>query len=177
MRTRSLLALVVVLVGSVYFGGCRPLTVTVPVALDDALGTFEVQAGEAVQHRATVGVPESAINIGSGSFVIDPDDITVTPDGGGKGGVNLQGGNLIITAWIDDADALDTVCTTGEEYGPFTVELDEDWNVVSVDPSSVTLTETTVDLLNAGEFSLCLEVTSPVDGTVRIETLTLRLGL
>jgi hypothetical protein len=160
--------------------GCpQALRVTIPVDLGEALGTFDVVAGEAVQHRATRGVPQSSIDIGSGTVAIDPDDITFTPadNGGGKIGANLQGGNLIITAWIDAVDAVDAVCETGEEYGPFTVELDDDYNIVDVNPSSVTLTPTTIDLLNGGEFSLCIEVTSPVDGTVSIDTLTFRVGL
>jgi len=177
MRSRTLMNFAVLTVGSVLLVGCpQALRVTIPVDLGEDLGTFEVQAGETVQHRATTGVPQSSIDIGSGTISINTDDITVTP-APGKFGVNLQGGNLIITAWIDTLAAIDTVCETGEEYGPFTVELDEDWNVVSIDPSSVTLTQTTIDLLNGGEFSLCIEVTSPVDGTVSIDTLTFRVGL
>ena len=63
----------------------------------------------------------------------------------------------------------------GETYGPFSVTLDENYVPVSIDPSSVTLSATTVALLNQGQTAVCLEVVSPVTGTVKISGFTLLL--
>lgn len=168
--------------GVAFLGGCPQAALTIPVAfeLGDSLGGFDVQAGEPTQNRGTGALGDNPFTIGRGTLTLDKDAITVTPapTGGGKGGVNLQaGGSLIVTAWIASVDQLDVVCTDGEQYGPFTVELDENYVPVSVDPSSVTLTQNTIDLINVGEFSLCIEVESPIDGTVNIDTLNFRVGL
>jgi hypothetical protein len=84
---------------------------------------------------------------------------------------------LEITAWIASADLLDTVCDVGEQYGPYEVTLDANYVPIAVQPATITLTQTTLDLLNGGEFSLCVQVVSPVSGTVRIESFTFNLGL
>lgn len=162
--------------------GCPQSILTVPVAfeLGNSLGGFEVVAGVPTQNRGTGGVGDAPITIGSGTLTLDPAAITITPaEGGpGKSGVNQQTvESLIVTAWIAPVADLATVCETGEEYGPFTVEVDENYVPQSVDPSSVALTQDTIDLINVGEFSLCLEVTSPVTGTVTIERLNFRVGL
>jgi hypothetical protein len=103
--------------------------------------------------------------------------VTPSGSGAGKGSVNLQeSGILEITVWIASGDEVETVCDTGEEYGPFSVKL-EDNVPVSVDPSEVTLSQNTLDLLNSGSFSLCIEVISPVDGIVTISSLTFNFRL
>ena len=76
---------------------------------------------------------------------------------------------------LEKAVYFSTVTFTTLGFGDIT--LDEDYAPIAINPSSVTLTQTTVDLLNAGEFSLCIEVVSPVDGRVTIGSLTLNLGL
>lgn len=179
--SKQLIGGVLVLSGLV-IAGCPQSILTVPVAfeLGSGLGGFEVEAGVAKQNRGTGALGDTPITIGSGTLTLDPAAITITPaDGGpGKGGVNQQAGStLIVTAWIAPVADLATVCETGEEYGAFTVEVDENYVPVSVDPSSVTLSQDTIDLINIGEFSLCLEVTSPVTGTVTIDRLNFRVGL
>ena len=168
--------------GVAMLGGCPLVPITVPVAFDlgDSLGGFEVQAGVPTQNRGTGALGDNPFTIGSGTLALNADVITVTPTGtgGGKGQVNLQaGGTLVVTAWIASVDQLDVVCTDGEQYGPFEVQLDVNYVPVSVDPSSVTLSQNTIDLINVGEFSLCIEVVSPVDGTVTIDRLNFRVGL
>jgi hypothetical protein len=160
---------------------CEPITVPVDVPLGNNLGSFEVQAGVPLTHRGTVTGIDTTVEVGSGNLAFDTDDITVTPADGGGGkrrDVNLQDTTvLIVTAWIDDVAALETVCEAGEEYGPFEVTLDENYVPVAIDPDHVNLSQTTVDLINGGEFSLCLEILSPIDATITIERLTLNLGL
>ena len=162
-------------------GGCpQRLQIPVEFSLAGGLGTFEVQAGVLKQNRGTGALGDTQINIGSGTLRIDPAKITITPanGGGGKGRVNLQaGGTLVVSASIASVEELDTVCENGEKYGPFNVALDVNNQPVSVDPSSVTLSQNTIDLINGGTFSLCIEVTSPIDGTVTIEALNFDLGL
>ena len=122
----------------------------------------------------TGGIP-----IGSGSIKLDPAVIGITENTSDeKRATALQAGSVLeVTVWIDSVDAVATVCDTGEEYGPFTVELDENLVPQSITPSSVTLTTDTLDLLNSGTFSLCVEVVAPVDGTVTIDSFTFNLGL
>ncbi len=165
-------------------GGCNLLSLVrippVTFELGAGLAEFEVQAGQAVRNSGSGAFDLSGLSIGSGSIELDPSVITVTPSGSvtGKGSVNLQeSSTLEITVWIASGDEVDTVCDAGEKYGPFSVTLDENNVPVSVDPSEVTLTQNTLDLLNSGSFSLCIEVISPVDGTVTIGSLTFNFGL
>jgi len=181
MRNRTLTTLSLMAIGCLPLAGC-PQRIQIPVefSLAGGLGTFEVQAGVLKQNHGTGLLGDTQVNIGSGTLRIDPANITITPanGGGGKGTVNLQaGGTLVVSASIASADAVDTVCESGEKYGPFNVALDVNNQPVSVDPSSVTLSQNTIDLINGGEFSLCIEVTSPIDGTVTIAALSFSLGL
>lgn len=180
MRTRTWILIGILAVPCLQLGGClQQLRIPVEFGLGGALGIFAVEAGVPTQNRGTGELGNSEIQPGSGSININPDNITVTPSNtsGGKGTVNFQGGTLTITAWIAAVDAIDTVCETGEEYGPFSVELNEANQPVSVDPSSITLSQSTIDLINGGQFSLCIEVVSPIDGTVTIDALSFNLGL
>ena len=166
--------------GVAVLGGCPAAAIQIPVAfeLGDSLGGFEVQAGVPTQNRGTGALGDNPFTIGSGTLTLDPNVIAVTPAGPGKGGVNLQdGGTLIVTARIAAVAQLAVVCEEGELYGPFEVQLDANYVPVSVDPSTVTLTQDTIDLINIGEFSLCIEVESPIDGTVTIDRLNFRVGL
>ena len=88
-----------------------------------------------------------------------------------------EAGVLEITVWIDGPESAETVCDTGDQFGPFQVSLDDDLMGIDVTPSAVNLTQEVTDLLNTGQFALCVEVVSPVDGTVLIEALILNLGL
>ncbi len=166
-------------------GGCSGVTnllPTLPVEIDlsGGVGEFQVQANEAKTSSGTASFPPAGIQVGRGSIEFDPADITITPagDAGGKGAVNLQsGGTLSITAWIAPVDELDTVCETGEQYGPFSVTLDENYLPTAISPEEFALSSTTIDLLNGGEFSLCIELISPIDASISVGTLTLNLGV
>jgi len=164
----------------VWLGGCTqsPLQTSVDMPLGDALGAFEVTADEPAEKSGTTSF-DAPLTVGSGSITVDPSAITVTPSGALKELIQAQqeGSELVITVWIDSVENLESVCGGGEQYGPFTVTLDDNFVPQSVEPARVNLTQNTLDLLNSGEFSLCIRVVSPVTGQVRIEALALRLGL
>jgi hypothetical protein len=148
--------------------------------LGTGLGVFQVTAGEPARNTGTQMGDPVEINLGSGSIELDPGVITVTPtpttEGKARAAMHVVS-TMTVTVWIGTVDQLPTVCEEGEQYGPFTVGLDENNIPEEIDPSRVTLSDRTLDLLNGGDFSLCIEVVSPVTGTVTIESLTFNLGL
>jgi len=178
---RYAVALGLTLLAFSYFSGCTNLipTQSVPFTLNQSQGTFDVTAGEpTAKSFGVTGFDNGGVTIGRGSMVINPDAITFTPAGTGKRVQNFQGGEtIVVTGWIGPVADLETVCETGDEYGPYTVTLDENMQPVAVSPNSISLTQSTIDLLNGGEFSVCLEVVSTVTGQVRIESFTFNLGL
>ena len=173
---------VVVALPMFYFGGCRNVArIPARFELGESLGSFVVTAGEATKNSGTGNLGDSNPNIGSGAIRLVPGDIAFTPadTSGAKGLTTYQtGGTFTVSAGIASVGDVDTVCDTPvDEYGPFTVTLDADFNVTSITPSSVELDQTTIDLINAGQFSICLTVESTVDGTVTIDALSFLLGL
>ena len=163
--------------GAAAAGGGGTPQFTAEFDLTGGLGTFEVQAGVPAENRGTSNFTIEGGTISSGSVELDPSVITVTPAAGtNKANVAMQANQtLIVTVQIAQADQIDTVCDVGEQYGPFTVVLDENYVPVSIDPSTVTLSQNTIDLINLGQFSICLRVESPVDGTVTIQNLVFNL--
>jgi len=162
-------------------GGCSiaPM-IPVNVPLSGGLAAYDVQADEPAKSSGTANFDTGGISVGRGTIELDPSVITVTPANGtgSKGGVAFQEtSTLEITVWVASVDLADTVCEAGEQYGPFSVTLDENFVPIAITPGSVTLSQNTIDLLNAGEFALCIEVISPIDGTVTIGSMTLNLGL
>lgn len=59
-----------------------------------------------------------------------------------------------------------TVCETGEEYGPFEVTVNASSQLSTVDPPSADATQTSMDIINIGRYSFCVKVVSPVDALV-----------
>lgn len=83
---------------------------------------------------------------------------------------------LEITIWIAEAALYDTVCDDGTRYGPYRVTLDADYAPTAIDPPTISLTDATINVLNTGEFSLCIGMLSPITGTIEIESLTFHLA-
>ena len=182
IRGKTYAAVVALAIPMVTFVGCRQTArFSVPVDLSDSLGQFEVTAGEPVQNKGTITTPNSSITIGGGTLQIDPEDVSFTPaDGGaGKGSTTFQsGGTFTITVGVAEVESLETVCEDPvAEYRPFTVTVNEDNDITSIVPSSVNLTESTIDLINGGTMSICITVESTIDGTVDIDQLELSVGL
>ena len=181
---RKLVALsgVAVMVAVLQVSGCVSLIPpqTIPFNLPVASRGFDVEAGVAKQNVLTVtDFDTGGFNIVAGSMTIDPAAITVTPDSNapGKGSVNLQARTLTVTVKMGAPETEDTVCDDGEQFGPFTVELDEDFVVTSITPSSVTFTDSAVSLLNGGTFVLCVEVEADFDGQVEIDQFVFTVSL
>jgi hypothetical protein len=187
MRTKLsplLIVLAIVVVGT--SAGCpRVVTtggsgeVTADFELGEGLRSFQVQAGEPTENFGTGTFTIAGGEVTAGVLVLDPANVIVTPAAGGpdKSQPTMQAGEeLVITVWIDAPENEGTVCDDGEQYGPFTVVLDENYVPVSVDPAEVTLSEATVALINAGEFSICIRVLSTITGTVEITALTFTLS-
>jgi len=163
--------------------------VTVPITFEDAEGNpdpieFEVAAGEpteriiGITHLTITGAP-AGTQIGSGAFILDPADFEpFEPAGPGKFQVAAQadGFEFTVTAWAYAQDRPDGACGVGDEYGEYTVGVDATNEIVSVDPAELTLQPDTIDLINAGNLAVCLRVTSPVSGIVRLGAFRFKLS-
>ena len=168
-----------------YLAGCRPgggIRIPFVFPLGGSLGTFDVVAGESTQNRGTGNLSGDSRNVGSASLSLDPDAISFIPaeNSGSKGLTSYQtGGTFTVTAGIGAIDDVETVCVTPvDEYGPFTVTLDAQFNVTSITPDAIELEQSTLDLINEGSFSICLTIDdSTVSGTLTIESLAFALGL
>jgi hypothetical protein len=183
--------------------GCAPITIPVPVSLTDAgVGEFEVQAGVPKNARANFSFTLGRSG-GSGSLSIDPANVSVqtaNTTGGKVSALTLQEQNVCLNACLladVDAATCGEVCTDGElrvtiyigtqegiqadcEAGDmfvFEVELDADGNATSILVTPDSVSQDLLDLLNTGSFGACVEVISPVDGTVRVDSLTFNVGL
>lgn len=162
-----------VMIGVLQIGGCAALIPpqTFPFNLGSS-GTFQVEAGVAKSNVLTVtDFDTGGFNIVSGSMTIHPSTITITPDADatGKGTVSLQARTFTIDVQLGAPGTEETVCDDGEQFGPFSVELDEDFNVVSITPSSVNFSQSAVDLLNGGSFVLCITVDADFNGTIDVD--------
>ena len=180
-------------------GGCGNLPFNeVPFDLDTLLGLFEVQAGVPESNTGSLSPPQG-LTPGVRTLSIDPAEIAITPDaaGTGKTSIALQtagscltdcgdagvdaircanvcnGRELDIVVWIVSVLDADAVCGEGDGFGVFRVQLDEAFAPTAVAPTSIPLTDAAAALINDGDARVCIEVIAPLDGRVRISSLTL----
>lgn len=147
-------------------------SITVDVALDDpdpALAAFNVTADEPMEKTILLNLPEVQGTVTGGTLSFVAGAITFEPTGPGKGRVAAQVGPFAfeVTGFVFPRDPLGG-CGDGDEYGPYTVEIDDTGQAVSVDPSELELLPDTVRLINEGNVAICLRIVSPVTGTIRI---------
>lgn len=84
------------------------------------------------------------------------------------------GGEMAIR--IAREEQANTVCTSGELYGPFEITIDDTSSQVNdVQPSSVTATQASVDIINSGSLVICVIVTPTVDATVDLDSVSFDL--
>ena len=181
---RKLVALsgLAVMVAVLQVNGCVALIPpqTVPFALGSS-DTFQVEACVARENRLTVTDFDLAgFTIVRGSMTIDSSTITITPDADQTGECpgSSEARTFTIEVRLGAKGTEGTVCDDGERFGPYVVELDEDFKVVSITPSSVTLSQNAVDLLNGGDFVLCITVDTDFSGTIVVDEFlfTVTLG-
>jgi len=159
--------------------GCAPIRVAVPVDFEGDGLSFDVVAGQPTSKSGPVSGFDSPVEIGGGAIGFNASDFTIVADDfdDQKQAALLQaGGALEITVHLGPADSQATVCETGDTYGPFEVTLDENNVPQSVSPSTVILEQSSIDLLNAGVFSYCLEIVSPVSGEVIVGAMQFNVG-
>jgi hypothetical protein len=167
---------------------------------------FDAQAGVPTQKTVQFSPEDLPFDVGGGTIELGADMISVMPaetaasksslayqDGGqvsvcldacALAGVDAttcsnvcESGELAITIWAGPVEDIVADCESGDEYR-FRVTLDEESQPVTVTVSPSSLQPATRALLNSGaDIGLCIEVISPIDATVLIDTLTLRLSL
>ena len=81
-----------------------------------------------------------------------------------------------MTARVASADEEETVCKTGELYGPYVIYGSAAYEPESVDPQSAQATQATLSIINAGDFSICIEISSPVDATLSVNSMDVDVG-
>jgi len=176
---------ILALVGGMQITGCQSLIplIAIPVSLSGTLSQIELIAGEPSTTCGTINfTTDSGFTIGRGTFEFDADALSfvaleTTPAGTGKlvAGQAIEN-TIVATAFVAAAALQDTATEVGDKYGPYTDVLDENFQITSVSPSSITLTQNTIDLLNGGSLSLCLQIESSVSGTFAISSFKLNLG-
>ncbi len=158
--------------------GCDPAMllplVPAPFTFSPELSTFALDTDIATRNTGILRVDQSEFTINRGTIELDLAKLTAALAQQQEGTSTPQ--TLKVTAWVDAPDALDTVCTSGDLYGPFTITFDENLVPTAVTPQDVELTAKTIGLLNDGEISFCLELASSFDGSVTVGGVTLNLG-
>ncbi|MCU7843743.1 MAG: hypothetical protein KZQ93_07865 [Candidatus Thiodiazotropha sp. (ex Monitilora ramsayi)] len=108
--------------------------------------------------------------------------VTVTPAGPRAAPASNTASKLLTTPsatmdiYLAREEDVDTVCTTGIHYGPFEIFTDDtDSQVGDVQPASITATEATVDIINAGSLVICMIVTPVIDATVDLDSVSFDL--
>lgn len=180
-------------------GGCGNLPLNgVSFDLDTLLGLFEVQPGVPDSNTGSLSPPQG-LTPSVRSIAIDPGEIAITLDGAGTGKTSIalqaagscltdcadagvdaircanvcQGRELDIAVWIVSVLDADAVCGEGDGFGVFRVQLDEAFTPTAVAPTSIPLTDAAAALVNAGDARVCIELIAPLDGRVRVSSLTM----
>lgn len=203
MRRKSCLLIGAAILTGWQIGACVQAIPLIPIEipLSGGLASFQVDAGTPAESTGTASF-DSPIAIGRGTIELDPSVITLTPAGSGSGKVVAnnqqavqdcqdacaaaglpaadcnticQDQTLRVTVWLDTPANSTTVCDSGTQFGPFDVTLENN-APTAVSPSSVNIAPA-LALLNSGSFSICIEVISPIAGTVTIGGLTFNVGL
>lgn len=107
-------------------------------------------------------------------------DVSVTP-AGLVATASVSGAKLVTAAATSDSaqmflrvaasEAIETVCAFGELYGPFDVMLDSAFQPATVSPGTASATQATIDVVNTGAYSLCVQVLPPIDAIVDLNRL------
>jgi hypothetical protein len=95
-------------------------------------------------------------------------------DAGGLTSAKISGSTMTIrVARFEDSDV---VCSTGELYGPYSIELENDFSASSVSPPTSTATQQTLDIINTGGYSICVQVTPVINATANLDFVEVDIG-
>lgn len=86
----------------------------------------------------------------------------------------IDGSQLFIR--IARAEQEATVCTDGELYGPFDISLADNFQPESVTPSSAEATQQTLDVINTGAYSICVQILPLITGIADLNSLDIDFG-
>lgn len=197
---------IIVLAGMVQVGGCASILPAIPIPLDLGLAgvdQFDVQAGTPTTLKADFSGDPFELQARRGTIEIDPSAIVIMSANGGGGklrNVNQQatnvcvdaclsagvdadtctavcdGNELKISIWIGTTAEIVAACENGDRYD-FDVTLSDGGVPTSVTTTPSSLTLKSIALINEGNFSICIQVISPIDGTVLIDEVVLNVGL
>lgn len=201
MRKKFAAVGVAACLGCLSIWGCAQILPTIEVPLELGL-SIPVEAG--VPSTQTINFDyEPEAQAGRGTIEIPPASITLQEAANGGGKVRLTtyqtvedcttaclaagvptatcetvcaNNHLLVTAWIGTTADIAANCEDGEQH-VFDVTLDDDGVPTSVSVTPSSLSDTSIGLINSGTFSVCIEVISPIDGTVILDELILNLGL
>ena len=189
MRKRGIFALILVVLvsGLVYLfscggGGSRNLLGDVNFDIGDLGKDIMLTADENWSVIFTVTYDPGSVGGPFGSLGINLQDnlsgLTFTPEAGAlsEGAVPL--GEAAGQLWlrIDRAEAFSTVCTSGEVYGPFEITLDGLSQPSSVSPATTEASQSTMDIINLGAYSVCVQVVSPINAEVDLNNVGFQIA-
>ena len=86
----------------------------------------------------------------------------------------IEGSQLFVR--IARAEQLATVCTVGELYGPFDISLADNFQPVSVTPASAEATQQTLDIINIGAYSMCVQILPVITAVADLNSLIVDFG-
>lgn len=161
--------------------GAQGLSGEIKLNLGESTGDFEIEAGTSRRLRGSGQIDAQGQTITSATIRIDTSSITFAPAADSDqtdqkaASQQLVDNTIEITISLAAPDEQDTVCDEGQMYGPFVFTLGEDLQPLSVTPSSVDLTDETIDLLSTGSISLCVDILSTVSGTITINNFIFNL--
>jgi len=85
-----------------------------------------------------------------------------------------DGAELFLRVALAEEEA--TVCTDGELYGPFDISLADNFQPVSVTPATAEATQQTLDIINTGSYSVCVQIHPVITAVADLNTLIVDFG-
>lgn len=178
MKRWNVFAALVPVVGLVLGGTCTPSPSnpeTVILTINTAgQGGLPVVAGTTFT-RTTIFNPAITRGLSSGVVTFAPEQFTVESNDPAPPETRTFQARVYLS---DAAESQDEACggAISDGYGPFTVTIDANDNVIDVTPSTVDVVSRTLELLSSDkELRLCLEASSDFDVTVTFNQVKLEL--
>lgn len=81
----------------------------------------------------------------------------------------VDGGQLFLR--VSTAEQIDTVCAEGELYGPFSITLADNFQPESVSPAAAEATQRTLDVINTGSYSVCVQIMPAITAVADLNSL------